>query len=206
MSDLSYLKGVAGLKNYYSLWTGLIDWVQSFGTEVETARQGQPNLNAKITAMDSAASAVTTEVNNAREGQSTLLANFGRYVLKTGPISDLPMNNNKITNLKNATAPKDAVPLEQVQSLISGGGSPSNIAVTSLNIGTATSLQLYRVNAAGNAIEGVNPSALSPIIAPSLEVTQTNKGTAQNGHVIGVRNGVVIGRNLTYDLMLYRSL
>jgi hypothetical protein len=42
-----------------------------------------------------------------------------------------------------------------VQSLISGGGLPSNIAITALNKGSATALQFYRVNASETAIEGV---------------------------------------------------
>ena len=39
------------------------------------------------------------------------------------------------------------------KALITGGGTPANIPITSLNKGTATALQLYRCNAAGNGVE-----------------------------------------------------
>jgi hypothetical protein len=55
--------------------------------------------------------------------------------------------------------------LEQVTSLIQGGGLPSDIAITNLGI-----------------------------------------GTAENGQLIGVHNGEIKGRNLSYDLMFYGGM
>jgi hypothetical protein len=234
MADYQYLKGVPGQKNWYSYWTALIDFLQGATNEVETARQGQANLNvkitamdsattavtsevttarqgqvnlnAKITAMDSATTAVTNEVETARQGQANLNAAFNQYVLKSGWTANFNAMNYRLTGLADAINPLDAVNLQQVTSLIQGGGSPSNIPITALGIGTATALQLYRVNADGLAIEGVTPSSLAPSLAPNIEITLTNKGTAQNGHLIGVSNGVVIGRNITYDLMFYGAM
>ncbi len=143
MSDLSFLKGIPGLKNWYSLWTSLIDWLQLFVTEVETARQGQPNLNAAL----------------------------NQYVLKSGWTVNFNAMNYRLTGLADPVNPQDAVNLQTAQALISGGGVPSNIPITALGIGTATALQLYRVNAGGTAIEGIAPTAIASDIANSNEMT-----------------------------------
>ena len=143
MADYQYLKGVPGQKNWYSYWTALIDFLQGTTNEVETARQGQASLTL----------------------------NFDRYVLKSGWTANFNAMNYRLTGLADAVNPQDAVNLQTVQALISGGGSPSNIAITALGIGTATALQLYRVNDAGTAIEGVTTTAIASDIALSNEMT-----------------------------------
>jgi hypothetical protein len=50
--------------------------------------------------------------------------------------------------------PTDICDLQSAQALLSGGGTPANIPITSLGKGTATANQLIRVNAAGTGIEG----------------------------------------------------
>jgi hypothetical protein len=202
MADYSIYKpgvGKLGTHGWYLQFESHIDATELVANEVETARQGQTNLNAKITAMDSATTAVTSEVTTARQGQANLSASIDLRVPKSGLTANFSAQNYRFTTLANPVNPQDAVNLQTVQSLISGGGTPSNIAVTSLNKGTATTLQLYRVNAGGTAIEGVTPSTL----APNFAITDTNQGNAKNGHVIGVQNGAVVGRNLTYDLMFF---
>lgn len=69
--------------------------------------------------------------------------------------ADVAAGGHKITDLANPTNPSDAANLQTVQALISGGGTPANIPITSLGKGTATANQLIRVNAAGTALEGV---------------------------------------------------
>jgi hypothetical protein len=156
MADYQYLKGVPGQKNWYSYWTALIDFLQGTTNEVETARQGQASLTL----------------------------NFDRYVLKSGWTANFNAMNYRLTGLADAVNPQDAVNLQTVQSLISGGGSPSNIPITALGIGTATALQIYRVNTGGTAIEGVTPSEFAPSIA----------------------SDIALSNEMTYLLKLYGSL
>ncbi len=191
MVDLSALKGVPGQKNWYSLWTQNIDYLQSVTTEVTTARQGQANLNTKITAMDNATTAVTNEVTTARQGQANLNtkitamdnattavtnevttarqgqanlnASIDLRVPKSGFTAHFSANHYRINTLADAVSPLDAVNLQQVTSLIQGGGSPSNIQITSLNVGTGNARELFRVNDQGMAIEGAVLSELAAI-------------------------------------------
>jgi hypothetical protein len=143
MADYQYLKGVPGQKNWYSYWTALIDFLQGTTNEVETARQGQASLTL----------------------------NFDRYVLKSGWTANFNAMNYRLTGLADAVNPEDSVYSPPVQSLRSGRGSTSNFPITALGIGTATALQLYRVNDAGTAIEGVTTTAIASDIALSNEMT-----------------------------------
>jgi hypothetical protein len=82
-----------------------------------------------------------------------------------------------------------------VQSLISGGGSPSNIPITALGKGTATALQLYRVNVGGTAIEGV-----------ILGFTDLNVGSGVEGDYLKIENNQVISTNNLVDILFYANL
>jgi hypothetical protein len=70
---------------------------------------------------------------------------------------DMDLNNHKITELADATAQQDAVNLRTAQAIFSGGGTPSNIPITGLGVGTATAEQYLRINDAGTAVEGTDP-------------------------------------------------
>lgn len=170
MANLQYLKDVAGTE-WLEDFDALIDVTEAAITEVEIARQGQANLNAKITAMDNATTAVTNEVTTARQGQANLNAALNQYVLKSGWTANFNAMNYRLTGLADPVNPQDAVNLQTLQALVSSGGLPSNIQITSLNKGTATALQLYRVNAGGTAIEGIAPTAIASDIANSNEMT-----------------------------------
>lgn len=67
---------------------------------------------------------------------------------------DLDFGAFQGTNAGDAVDPQDLTTLAQVNSLIVGGGSPGTIPITSLDVGTATTLQLIRINAAGTDVEG----------------------------------------------------
>ncbi len=221
MANLQYLKDVAGTE-WLEDFDALIDVTEAAITEVETARQGQANLNTKITAMDNATTAVTNEVTTARQGQASLNAKItamdlatttvtnevvaGRQgqatlnealdlkVPKSGFTAHFSAQNYRINTLADAVNPQDAVNLQQVQSLISGGGSPSNIAVTSLNLGTATSLQVYRVDAEGSAIEGV-----------TLGFSDLDVGMGVEGEYLKIENNQVISTNDLTDKIFYAN-
>lgn len=160
MADYQYLKGVPGQKNWYSYWTALVDFLQGTTNEVETARQGQASLTL----------------------------NFDRYVLKTGWMADFNAMNYRLTGLADAVNPQDAVNLQTVQSLIIGGGSPSNIPITALNKGTATALQLYRVDASETTIEGV-----------TLGFSDLSAGVGVEGDYLKIEGNQIISTNNLVD-------
>ena len=68
--------------------------------------------------------------------------------------ADLDAGAKKIVNLANAVNAGDAVNLATAQALLSGGGTPASIPVTSLGVGSAVAGQMVRVNDAGTGIVG----------------------------------------------------
>lgn len=70
----------------------------------------------------------------------------------TSWVSNVNANGFTLTGLPNAVNPTDAVNLETAQAIYSGGGTPSNIPVTSLGIGTLGASGVAVSNAAGTAM------------------------------------------------------
>lgn len=66
----------------------------------------------------------------------------------------LDSNGQKVTSVADAVALTDAVNLRTAQAIYSGGGTPSNIPITSLGVGTAISTQRIRVSDDGLSIIG----------------------------------------------------
>ncbi len=169
MADFSQYKlgaGYLGKHGWYLSYEAFIDACALVANEVETARQGQTNLSAAL----------------------------DLRVLKSGLTAHLSAQNYRITTLALAVNPQDAVNLEQVTALIQGGGSPENISITSLNKGTATAFQLYRVNADGTAIEGV-----------TLGFSDLNVGMGVEGEYLKIENNQVISTNDLTDKMFYAN-
>lgn len=113
---------------------------------------------SKLQHIDTSLNKLIGEIIDAQAGDPNLLARLtvilNSAVLKSGLIQNLSAENFKITNLQDGTNPQDAVNFRTAQSIFLGGGTPSSIPVTELGTGSATSLQLLRINLAGNAIEG----------------------------------------------------
>jgi len=99
-------------------------------TQTIAAQSGDPDLATRLTAILAAA------------------------VLKTGLVAELSAGGFKITGLGDATNATDAVNRQTAVAIAAGGGSPAEIPITELGIGSATALQLIRINAAGNMVEG----------------------------------------------------
>lgn len=66
--------------------------------------------------------------------------------------ADVSAASHKITNLANATNAADAANLQTVQALVSGGGTPASIPITSLGVGTANDGEV--IMRSGSAIVG----------------------------------------------------
>ena len=96
---------------------------------------GQDYVAKQITFI-SRAETVATEVENARNGESSLQAVINTKISYSGLTSDLSAGGYRIHSLGNAVAPGDAVNLSTAQALLSSGGTPSNIAITALNVGS----------------------------------------------------------------------
>jgi len=112
---------------------------------------GQDYVAKQITFI-SRAEAVATEVENARNGESSLQAIINAKISYSGLTSDLSAGGYRIHSLGNAVAPGDAVNLSTAQALLSGGGTPSNIAITGLGYGDLAEGQYTR--RVGGAIVG----------------------------------------------------
>lgn len=126
------------------------------------------------------AESVATEVENARNGESSLQAIINTKISYSGLTSDLSAGGYRIHSLGNAVAPGDAVNLSTAQALLSGGGTPSNIAITGLGYGTLTDGQYTR--RVGGVIVGsfVN---LIELVTTGIADEQTLK--VSNGAVVG---------------------
>lgn len=165
-TNLQPLKGLPDTE-WQADWESLIDYTQGVINEVETARNGQANLKASL----------------------------DLKVSYSGFITHLSANNYRVTMLGNAVNPQDAVNLQTVQALISGGGSPSNIAITALNKGTGIAGQFYRVKLDGTGIEGV-----------TLQVTDLNTGSAKEGDYVKIEGGTVITTNDLVDRLFLANI
>lgn len=78
------------------------------------------------------AEANATEVEAARDGEASLLANIQKYIPLTGVGSNPDLNAKRIVNAADAVGSSDLTTLSQVNTLISGGGSPGDIQVMAL--------------------------------------------------------------------------
>lgn len=82
---------------------------------------------------------------------------FGQFLTW---LQDVSANNHKLTNLADPTslASKDAANaawvIAQINAFLIAGGVPSNVPITGLGKGSATALQIIRINAGGTAVEG----------------------------------------------------
>ncbi len=69
------------------------------------------------------------------------------------PTGTVNLTGSTVT-VSDPAAALQVVNLQSAQAIFSGGGTPGNIPITSLGVGTATADQYLRVNAGGTAIEG----------------------------------------------------
>lgn len=106
-----------------------------------------------------AVGAIAQQVIDAKEGKATLLLNMQAKLPYSGWTQNVNANGHTINNLAAATSSSQPTTLSQVQSLITTGGNPSDVAITDLNKGTAVNGQYIGVVA--GAVAGVTPPALN---------------------------------------------
>ncbi len=134
MADWSDIEHAAGDTDYIAHLNTLVSRSQAVATEVETARGGAANLDARLD---------------------------GLLDASAGLPADLAANGHKITGLADPVNGQDAATKAWANALLVGGGSPASIPITGLGAGAATASQLVRINGAGTAPEGVSPSGLA---------------------------------------------
>lgn len=192
----SDIKGFIGKTPWYEdNWSALIDRVEDIADVINTATGSYTTLNDRHLAH----AATTTEVVDARDGYASLLlkeqaqdTNIATRVSNTtGLTQNLSGNSFRGVSFANAVDPQDITTLSQVNSLIVGGGSPGDIPITSLDVGTATANQKIKVNGTGDAIIGVDDVTT---------VTGLDVGTATSDQIIKVNAGgdAIIGQD-QYD-------
>lgn len=106
--------------------------------------------------------AYATEIENARGGQANLDARLDTFP-GTGQAAagNIAWGGFRLTGLGDPSGAQDAATRAYVDATLIGGGSPGAIPITSLNVGTATANQVIVINGGGSAPSGVAKSALS---------------------------------------------
>jgi len=134
-----------------------------------------PDLNGIIVFVDG----LETEIITARGGESTLNDRLNGFLAATWT-QNVNAGGYRLTNGADGINPQDFTTLSQVNAIVGAGGSPSLIAITSLNVGTATANQLIGVNGAGTDIIGLSAAALA--------VTDLDVGTATAGQNLKIND------------------
>lgn len=124
----------AGSRTYVADLETLREFLEDYATEIENARGGQANLDARLDTFPGTGQAAAGNIA------------WGGY---------------RLTGLGDPSGAQDAATRAYVDATLIGGGSPGAIPITSLNVGTATANQVITINGAGTAPAGVSKSALS---------------------------------------------
>ena len=155
------VKGFAGKTPWFTEnWSALVDRTEDIAQVIDTATAGYTTLNDRHLAHE----VTTTEVEAARDGYASLLLKqqaqdtdiATRISNVTGLISNLSGNSYRGVSFTDGIDPQDLTTVAQVNAIVVGGGSPSTIPITSLNVGTATANQKIKVDPVGTAIIGVD--------------------------------------------------
>ena len=210
------VKGFAGKTPWFTEnWGALVDRAEDIANVIDTATAGYTTLNARHVAHE----ATTTEVIAARDGYGTLLlkeqaqdtAISQKLSEATGLTQNLDGNTYRAVNFSNAVDLQDLTTLSQVNAIAVGGGSPSAIPITDLNIGTATANQKIKVNGAGDAIIGVDDiTSVTGLDVGTATANQKIKVNGTGDAIIGVDDitsvtGLDVGTATQYDSISVNS-
>jgi hypothetical protein len=179
MADYSDLSFNASDTDYVEQLVLLTSRSEAVATEVEGARQGEASLDVLL-------GNINTEIVNAREGEASLLINLGTYLKNATFTSDVNLNGFRVINAADGIASTDLATVSQATALILGGASPTNIAITSIGSGTATSGQRLVSNG-------------TIIVAEDNDLLSMNVGALTANQVVGVNAGATAleGKDLT---------
>lgn len=154
MADFSTYKIAAGTKPWYAAYHAFVDTLQTYCTEVAEARNGAASLKASI----------DSKVSNG------------------GLTADLSANNHRVTNAADPINPQDLATKAYIHSVITAGGSPSSIPVTSLNKGVMANGNILRANSSTGALEGYAP-----------QITDWGVGTLADGQLLQRLGSALVG-------------
>ena len=134
MADWSDLPFAFNSIDYILQLDTLRDRSEAIATEVEDARLGEATL-------DVLTGNLNTEITAARQGEVNLVTNIANYVKDGTLTASFDFNSQKGINVADGTLNTDLVNLQQTTALILGGAAVTNIDVTSISNGTATTGQ-----------------------------------------------------------------
>ena len=136
--------------------------VKFVATANNYSTDGSVPIYSEITTTTDAAGAMSVSLNEGQyrvllqESGSTAWLTLGTIVVETGASVELGELIDT-SDTSSVLTYADVATETWVAAYVLGGGSPGDIAVTDLDVGTATAGQFLRINAAGTAIEGVSP-------------------------------------------------
>lgn len=136
MADWSDIQFNAGQTDYITRLNSLLSRAQTFATEVENGRLGSPSLQTQI----------STRLNQA-EVDARIVALAPTYV--AGLTQNFNANARRIFALADPVNPQDAATRAWVLSVVTAGGDPSGIPVTSFNVGTMADTQVLTRSGTG---------------------------------------------------------
>ena len=178
MSGFYYLAG--GYPVYGSQSSSVLDKAElakiQAGFDLLPTPTGFPNALVKINS-----GATALDVSVATLTSAGAIAGLTGLTLASGT-ADLSAGTTKV---KSAVNPTDAVNLTDANAILAGGATPGNIPITSLGKGTATALQLLRINAGATGVEGVSESAVA--------VTDLGVGTLTDGQFLKRSGTILVG-------------
>jgi hypothetical protein len=130
-----------GANDYVEKINRFVTDIASLLGEIVAARGGSAEIATRLATMQ-------TQLNQAISSTAGLTA-------------DVAANGYKITGLGNAVNPSDAVNLTTAQAILSGGGTPSSIAITALNKGTAANQSFITINDSGAIVGSLNTNDIT---------------------------------------------
>lgn len=189
MADWSDIQFNAGQTDYITRLNALLSRAQSFATEVENGRLGSPSLQTQI----------ASRLNQA-EVDARIVALSPTYV--GGLTQNFNANARRIFSLADPVNPQDAATRAWVLSVVTAGGDPSGIPVTSFNVGTMADAQVLTRSGTGLVGRTITPGSarVSVTVSAGAITIDVPAGTfatlasantwAANQTFTGVRNAI----------------
>jgi hypothetical protein len=135
---------------------------------------------AKLQKIHTSLNKLIQEVIDAQQGETDIDTRLVDAIFEgENWAANLTANGFKVTGAADATGATDYTTLQQVNALISGGGSPGDIAITALGVGTGTANQKIVINGAGTAVVGADEISVAwTVITANTTVTNLSRTIA----------------------------
>ncbi len=143
--------------NWYQRVKGFLAGTKARGSDVrfeydaiEDAFDDMPAPHSSVPTTKGFADAIELESTLQVDGTTNLAGGLGANVSGA--------DTYKLTDMIDGSDTQDYATIANVNAIAAGGGSPGDIPITSLDVGTATANQSIRINSAGTAPEGFTPN------------------------------------------------